>query len=106
MPHEIQEDALRIMLEGGAVRDVLVSRQNEKWTLAIRIAGVGSRGLPVRSRRETLRTRASLTPVGRFAETAVIRTFQVEIYRSWLRHEMCADCLSDACFWSIAAHCP
>lgn len=54
MPHGIQEDALRIMLEGGAVRDVLVSRQNEKWTLAIHIAGVGSRLLPVCSRREVL----------------------------------------------------
>ncbi|WP_240994181.1 hypothetical protein [Pseudomonas viridiflava] len=71
MPHGVQEDALRIMLEGGAVRDVLVSRQNEKWTLAIRIAGVGSRWLPARSRREALRTKASLTPVGRFAKTAV-----------------------------------
>ncbi|WP_241090166.1 hypothetical protein [Pseudomonas viridiflava] len=106
MPHGIQENALRIMLEGGAVRDVLVSRQNEKWTLAIRIAGVGSRGLPVHSRREALRTRASLTPVGRFAKTAVIRTFQVEIYRSWLLNGICADCLFDACLWSIAAHCP
>lgn len=59
MPRGIQEDALRIMLEGGAVRDVLVSRHHEKWTLAIRIGGVGSRWLPVRSRREALRTKAS-----------------------------------------------
>ncbi|WP_259639594.1 hypothetical protein [Pseudomonas syringae group genomosp. 3] len=63
--------------------------------MAIRIAGVGSRWLPVRSRREALRTKVSLTPVGRFAKTAVIRTFQVEIYRSWLRHGICANCLFD-----------
>lgn len=41
----IQEDALRVMLEGGAVREVLVSRQNEKLGLAIRLGGAGSRCL-------------------------------------------------------------
>ncbi len=39
----IQEDALRVMLKGGAVREVLVSRHNEKWTLAIRLGGAGCR---------------------------------------------------------------
>lgn len=79
MPQGIHEDALRAMLEGGAVRDVLVSRQDDKWTLAIRLGGAGSRWLPVRSRREALRTWASLTAVGRFAESAGIRVFQVEV---------------------------
>ncbi|RMQ96209.1 hypothetical protein ALP94_02599 [Pseudomonas savastanoi pv. glycinea] len=79
MPQGIHEDALRAMLEGGAVRDVLVSRQDDKWTLAIRLGGAGSRWLPVRSRREALRTWASLTAVGRFAESAGIRAFQVEV---------------------------
>lgn len=79
MPQSIQEEALRAMLEGGAVREVLVSRHNEKWTLAVRLGGAGSRWLPVRSRRETLRTWASLTAVGRFAESAGIRAFQVEV---------------------------
>jgi len=67
------------MLEAGAVREVLVSRQAEKWTLAVRLGGAGSRWLPVRSRREALRTWASLTAVGRFAESAGIRAFQVEL---------------------------
>lgn len=79
MPQGIHEEALRAMLEGGAVRDVLVSRQDDKWTLAIRLGGAGSRWLPVRSRREALRTWASLTAVGRFAESAGIRAFQVEV---------------------------
>nr|WP_289883800.1 hypothetical protein [Xanthomonas arboricola] len=79
MPQGIHEDALRAMLEGGAVRDVLVSRQDDKWTLAIRLGGAGSRWLPVRSRREALRTWASLTAVGRFAESAGIRAFQVKV---------------------------
>ena len=39
------------MLEGGAVCEVLVIRQAEKWGLAIRLGGAGSRLLPVRSRR-------------------------------------------------------
>ncbi|VVM75455.1 hypothetical protein [Pseudomonas fluorescens] len=64
MRQGIHEDALRAMLEGGAVRDVLVNRHDEKWMLAVRLGGAGSRWLPVRSRREALRTRASLTAVG------------------------------------------
>ena len=61
------------MLEGGAVREVLVSRQGDKWGLAIRLGGAGSRWLPVRSRREALRTWASLTAVGRFADAQGIK---------------------------------
>lgn len=75
----IQEDALRAMIEGSAVREVLVSRHGEKWGLAIRLGGAGSRWLPVRSRREALRTWASLTAVGRFAEGIGIRGFAVEL---------------------------
>lgn len=44
------------MIQHDAVRDVLVSSQTEKWTLGIRIAGLGSRLLPVCSRREALCT--------------------------------------------------
>lgn len=75
----IHEDALQVMLEGGAVREVLVSRQDDKWTLAIRLGGAGSRWLPVRSRREALRTWASLTAVGRFAQAMGIKNFAVEL---------------------------
>ena len=75
----IKEDTLRAMLEAGAVREVLISRQDDKWGLAIRLGGAGSHCLPVRSRREVLRTWASLTAVGRFAESTEIRAFQVEI---------------------------
>ena len=75
----IQEDALRVMLEGGAVREVLVSRHGDKWGLAIRLGGAGSRWLPVRSRRESVRTWASLTAVGRFAESLGVKGFSVEL---------------------------
>jgi hypothetical protein len=67
------------MLEGGAVREALVSRHGDKWGLAIRQGGVGSHWLPVRSRRETLLTWASLTAVGRFAEGIGIKSFAVEL---------------------------
>ncbi|KAA8694000.1 MULTISPECIES: hypothetical protein [Pseudomonas] len=79
MPQGIHEEALRALVEGGAVRDTLVSRQEDKWTLAIRLGGAGSRWLAVRSRRETLRTWASLTAVGRFAEAVGLRGFSVEL---------------------------
>jgi len=75
----IQEDALRAMLEGGAVREVLVSRHGEKWGLAIRLGGAGSRWLPVRSRREALRPGASLPAVGRLADAQGIKGFAVEL---------------------------
>ncbi|WP_375826120.1 hypothetical protein [Cellulosimicrobium sp. NPDC055967] len=67
------------MIEAGAVRDVLVSRHEEKWGLAIRLGGAGSRWLPVRSRREALRTWTSLTAVGRFAESLGVKGFFVEM---------------------------
>ncbi|MQT75636.1 MULTISPECIES: hypothetical protein [Pseudomonas] len=75
----IQEEARRVMLEGGAAREVLVSRHGEKWGLVIRLGGAGSRWLPVRSRREALRTWASLTAVGRFAKAQGIKSFAVEL---------------------------
>ncbi|MEE3509657.1 hypothetical protein QN399_26050 [Pseudomonas sp. 10C3] len=79
MREGIQEETLRAMLEGGAVREVLVSRHGDQWGLAIRLGGVGSRWLPVRSRREALRTWASLTAVGRFADAQGIKGFAVEL---------------------------
>lgn len=75
----LQEETLRAMLEAGVVREVLVSRHDGKWGLAIRLGGAGSRWLPVRSRREALRTWASLTAVGRFAESLGMKNFSVEL---------------------------
>lgn len=79
MRQGIQEETLRTMLEAGVVREVLVSRHNEKWSLAIRLGGTGSRWLPVRSRREALRTWTSLTAVGRFADSLGVKGFSVEL---------------------------
>jgi len=68
----IHEETLRAMLEAGAVREVLVSRQDDKWGLAIRWGGAGSRWLPVR-------TWASLTAVRRFTEGLGVEGFAVEL---------------------------
>lgn len=65
----LHEETLRAMLEAGAAREVLVSHQAEKWILAA----------VALTRCEALRTWASLTAVGRFAESAGIRVCQVEV---------------------------
>ncbi|MDU8619007.1 hypothetical protein RYB67_10585 [Pseudomonas syringae] len=59
----IQDEALRVIFGGGA----------------------GSRWLPERSRSEALCTWASLTAVGRFAESVGIRAFQIEVLCPMLR---------------------
>ncbi|WP_460160806.1 hypothetical protein [Pseudomonas sp. S2_B10] len=49
------------------------------WGLSIRLGGSGARWVPVRSRREPLRTWASLTALGRFAEGVGLSGFNVEL---------------------------
>jgi hypothetical protein len=52
------------------VREVVVGRINgdPAWGLSIRLGGPAARLVPVRSRREAIRTWASLTAVGKFAD--------------------------------------
>ena len=77
----IHEEVLRAEVEQHAVRECLVARIDggPDWGLSIRLGGSGARWVPVRSRREPLRTWASLTTVVRFAEGVVIRGFSVEL---------------------------
>jgi hypothetical protein len=75
----VHEDALRAMIEGGAVRELLVRRHDRKWTVLIRLGGIGSHWLSVRSRRQSLRTWSSLTAVARFAEAMGVKEFAVEL---------------------------
>ncbi|MHB2060348.1 hypothetical protein [Pseudomonas sp. SC3(2021)] len=77
----IHEEVLRAQVEQHAVRECLVARIDggPDWGLSIRLGGSGARWVPVRSRREPLRTWASLTTVVRFAEGVVIRGFSVEL---------------------------
>ncbi|WP_122692219.1 hypothetical protein J3P75_18805 [Pseudomonas sp. R1-1] len=77
----IHEDVLRALVEQHAVRECLVAKVDggPDWGLSIRLGGSSARWVPVRSRRERLRTWASLTAVGRFAESVGINGFSVEL---------------------------
>lgn len=75
----IHEDALQHLVQQNAVREFVVSRDagREKWTFSVRLGGPHSRLIPVRSRREVIRTWASLTAVGRFTEAQGVKGFMV-----------------------------
>lgn len=77
----IQEDVLRALVQQNAVRECVVAKLNggPAWGLSIRLGGSGSRWVPVRSKREKVRTWASLTAVGRFADGIGLRAFMVEL---------------------------
>lgn len=77
----IQEDVLRALVQENAVRECVVARVagGPAWGLSIRLGGTGSRWVPVRSKREKVRTWASLTAVGRFADGIGLRGFVVEL---------------------------
>lgn len=77
----IQEEVLRALVEQHAIRECLVARIDggPDWGLSIRLGGNGARWVPVRSRREPLRTWSSLTAVGRFADSVGMKGFSVEL---------------------------
>lgn len=76
----IHEEVLRALVEQHAVSECLVARINGgRLGLSIRLGGSGARWVPVRSRRESLRTWASLTAVGRFADSVGLSGFSVEL---------------------------
>lgn len=76
MGRRIDEDALSALIEAQAVREVRVGRQDDAWGLSVRL---GATWHPVRSRRESVRTWASLTAIGRFLERTGIKKFEVEL---------------------------
>jgi len=78
----IQSETLKALVSQHAVREAVVGRvagDDSKWTLSIRLGSPTARLVPVRSRREPLRTWASLTAVGRFADAVGLRGFTVEL---------------------------
>ncbi|NWD97000.1 hypothetical protein HX871_21455 [Pseudomonas reactans] len=78
----IQSDTLKALISQHAVREAVVGRiagHDSKWTLSIRLGGPTARLIPVRSRRESLRTWSSLTAVGRFADAVGLTGFSVEL---------------------------
>ena len=76
MKKAIDQDTLEALVSTGAMREFRAVRHGEAWSVQGRI---GSSWLPVRSRREPVRTWASLTAVGRFCEAQGIRALTVEL---------------------------
>ena len=74
-------EVLQHLVQQNAVREFVVGRDasRTKWTFSVRLGGPHARLIPVRSRREVIRTWASLTAVGRFAEGLGVRGFAVEL---------------------------
>lgn len=79
MREAIAEDALRNLVESNAVRDWRIERYGDKWSLLIQLGGSGSRWIPIRSKREPVRTWASLSSVGAYAESMGVRTITVHL---------------------------
>lgn len=78
----IHSDTLQALVSQHAVREVVVGRlhgEDGQWTLSVRLGSPTARLIPVRSKREPIRTWASLTAVGRYAERVGLRGFTVEL---------------------------
>jgi len=78
----LDEDTLRLLLSQHAVRECKVARQKQapqRWTLEVRLGGSQARWIPVRSRREPVRTWASLETLSRFAAEVGLQGFMVEL---------------------------
>lgn len=76
MKRAIEQETLQALVETGAAREYRVLREGETWRLELRL---GSKWLPVRSRREPIRYWRSLTAVGRFCEAVGIKVLTVEL---------------------------
>jgi hypothetical protein len=76
MRKAIDQDTLEALITTGAMREVRVVRHGSSWSVQGRL---GATWLPIRSRREPVRTWASLTAIGRFCESQGIRSFIVEM---------------------------
>lgn len=78
----LDEDALRLLVSQQAVRECKVARQRQapkRWTLEVRLGGSQARWIPVRSRREPVRTWANLETLSRFAVAVGLPGFMVEL---------------------------
>jgi hypothetical protein len=78
MKKAVEQDTLVALIESSAAREFRATRGpgGEGWSLSTRL---GRFWLPLRSRRESVRTWASLKAQGRFCETVGTRTLSVEM---------------------------
>lgn len=76
MRKAIDQDTLQALVSAAAMREFRAVRHDKGWALQGRL---GATWLPVRSRREQIRTWASLTAIGRFCDSVGIRQLTVEL---------------------------
>lgn len=75
MTHGIELKALQVLLQAQAIREARANRQNDLWTLSVRL---GAFWHPIRTRRDPIRTWSNLSALGKFCDTAGIKTLCVE----------------------------
>ncbi|WP_122423286.1 hypothetical protein [Pseudomonas viridiflava] len=78
MREAIDEAVLKALMDGRGISDFLVTRVNDGFGLSVRYTS-SARWLPIRSRREPVRTWASLSAVGKYLERLGVREFRVEL---------------------------
>lgn len=78
MREAIDEAVLKALMDGRGISDFVVTRVNDKFGLSVRYTA-STRWLPIRSRREPVRTWASLSAVGKYLERLGVREFRVEL---------------------------
>ncbi|MFV3292394.1 hypothetical protein ACNFBR_27145 [Pseudomonas sp. NY11955] len=73
---------LRVLASTRQVRDAVAGRwvdDRSQWTLSIRVGGPTSGLIPVRSKRDQVKTWAKLDTLVKFAEEAGLEGFRVEL---------------------------
>jgi hypothetical protein len=76
MKKAFEQETLAAPVSTRAAREFRVLHDGEAWRLELRL---GVKWLSVRSRREPIRYRRSLTAVGRFCEAVGIKVLTVEL---------------------------
>lgn len=78
----IDINTLRVLASTRQVRDAVVGRHKDdrsRWELSIRVGGPTARLIPVRSKREPVKTWASLDTLAKFAEEVGLEGVRVEL---------------------------
>lgn len=78
----IDSNTLRVLASTRQVRDAVAGRDADdrtRWTLGIRVGGPSARLIPVRSKREAVKTWASLDTLVKFAEDCGLDGLRIEL---------------------------
>ena len=80
----VDVNTLRVLASTRQVREAVAGRWGEdrsQWTLSIRVGGPAARLIPIRSKREAVKTWAKLDTLVKFAEEAGLEGLRVELER-------------------------